>query len=164
MSKTIELKFKYDKDFFINITKKVYDYEMKHSNKKYVGWFFIAITQFGVVSALKHNAYGLLFISTFFLFYWYLLRWQVRKYLAIRWFEKMPIKDKQIDVKIDDEGITSNLYNQKLPFSNIVFYKNTEDGVLFFHDGVASFFPKEVFKSAEDYDLFLKYLKEKTQH
>ena len=159
MSKNIELDFKFDKDFFINTTKKVYDFELKHSNKRYIGWFFIALSQFGVVGALKHNAYGLLFISTLFLFYWYVLRWQVRKFLALKWFEKIAIKDKTIHVKIDSEGITSSLYDKKLSFKDISFYKTTQDGVLIFHDGVASFFPKENFKTAEDYDEFLKLLK-----
>jgi hypothetical protein len=134
--KIIELDFIFDKDFFINTSKKVYEYEMKHSNKKYVGWFFIAVAQFGVVGALKHNAYGLLFISTVLIFYWYVLRWQVRKLLAIKWFNKMPIKDKPIHIVIDDEGITSNLYNEKLSYSNIDLYKSPQEGVLLFHDGV----------------------------
>jgi Zn-dependent protease with chaperone function len=161
MSKEINLHFVFDKKFFLDTTKKVYEYELKHSPKKYIGWFFIALAQFGVVGALKHNAYGLLFISTIFLFYWYILRWQVRKYFALKWFEKIAIKNKAIDVKIDSNGITSNLYDKKLSYKDIALYKVTQDGVLLFHDGVASFFPKEIFKNVEDYDDFLKILKEK---
>jgi hypothetical protein len=89
------------------------------------------------------------------------LRWQVRKLLAIKWFNKMPIKNKPLHIVIDDEGITSNLYNEKLSYSNIDLYKFTQEGVLLFHDGVASFFPKENFKTPDDYEMFLKILKEK---
>ena len=160
MSKEIQLSFTFDKDFFLATTKKVYDYELKTSNKKYMGWLFIALLQFAIVGALKHNAYGLLYLSTAFLLYWYLLRWQLRKYMALKWFEKLPIKDKTVDVHIDSEGITSNLYDKKLLFSAIVHYEKLDDGVLLFHDGVASFFFSTSFRDVEDYNLFLEWLKE----
>ena len=158
MSKTVTLSFLYNEEFFLKSTKKVYDYELKTSNKKYIGWLFLALLQFAIVGALKHNAYGLLYLSTVFLLYWYLLRWQLRKYLALKWFNKLPIKNTTIDVTIDKEGITSNLYSEKLYFNAIDFYVKLDDGVLLLHDGVASLFLSTQFKDEEDYNLFLEWL------
>ncbi len=157
MSKNIELSFLYDKEHFLDFTKKVYDYEMKHSSKKYIGWLFIALAQFGVVAALKHNAYGLLYISTFLLFYWYVLRWQLRKFLAIRVFEKLPTKNTKLQITIDNEKFTVN--QQAVPFSDITRYWIMDDGVVLYYHNKAIFFPKTAFKSPEDYDQFLNILK-----
>jgi len=157
MSKSIKISFIYDKEHFLDFTKKVYDYEMKHSSKRYIGWFFIALTQFGIVSALKHNAYGLLYISTFLLLYWYMLRWQLRKLLAIRIFEKLPNKNQKLSITINKKEFTINDTN--IPFSEIARYLKLPDGVILYYHNTAVFFPKSVFNTIEDYDLFLSYLK-----
>jgi len=157
MSKAIELSFTYDKEHFVDFTKKVYDYEMRHSSKRYIGWLFIALAQFGIVAALKHNAYGLLYISTFLLLYWYVLRWQLRKILALRVFEKFPNKNQQLFIKIDQDSFKIN--DQNISFTEITRYWQLQDGVVLYYHNKALFFPKSAFKSIEDYDAFLDILK-----
>jgi hypothetical protein len=61
MSKKIEIAFKWDKDSALQASKLYYDYDMKNSSKRYIGWFFVALVQFGIVGALKHDVFGLLY-------------------------------------------------------------------------------------------------------
>ena len=46
MSNKIKISYNWDEETFINASKAAYDFEMKNSPKRFLGWFFIAMTQF----------------------------------------------------------------------------------------------------------------------
>ena len=156
----IVISFIYDKEHFLDVTKKVYDYEMSHSGKKYIGWFFIAVLQFGIVGALKHGAYGLLYIATFLLFYWYILRWQIRKYIALSWFHKQPFKNKKFELTITPLGLEIAPQGSFVSYKDIQSYKVLDSGVLLFYCRNGAFIPKNAFENIESYNKFLKYLQQ----
>lgn len=104
----IKINYKWDKDTFLKANKAIYDFDMKHSSKRFVGWFFIALTQFGVVGALKHNVFGLLVISTILVVYWYGFRWRIRKNILLRGFEKSSVENSLFNIAINDSGISIN--------------------------------------------------------
>jgi len=127
MSDVIEISYIWDRDTYIHASKLAYDYEMKHSVKRYNGWIFIALLQFGVVSAMKQGTIGLLMVSTILLVYWYALRWPLRNYFVAKSFDKSPNANKQFTIKVSDVGLTVD--------DNTVALEEI-DGVLVLSDGV----------------------------
>jgi len=104
----IEAKYKWGEQSFLTASKIAYEYSLKHSFKRYLGWIFIAITQFGVVAALKKGAFGLLLFSTVLVVYWYFLRWPIRAFFIKRSFKKSKLSNKEFIVKIDENFIEFN--------------------------------------------------------
>jgi len=152
----IEFNYMWDKKNYLEGSREAYNYEMKHSKKRLIGWFFIALTQFGVVAALKKNAFGLLFISTFLVVYWYFFRWKIREIMIAKTF-----KDKQAkkyNVKATSKDIEIN--NEKLNWSDFREIINLDKGFLLILDKSFLFFPKYAFKSIEDSNSFAKLAKE----
>jgi len=49
MSKVVEINFNWSQELALKASKLYYDYDMKNSNKRYIGWFFVALVQFGIV-------------------------------------------------------------------------------------------------------------------
>ena len=101
----IKIKYIWSKELALSSARALYEYEFKNSRKRFIGWFFIALVQFGVVGALKHNSYGFLTLGTIGLVYWYGLRWPLRKYFIEKTFEKSPLANSNIDLLIKDDGI-----------------------------------------------------------
>ena len=71
MFEPIYIEYTWTKELFLKASKSAYDYELKNSPKRFLGWIFIAMAQFGVVMAMIKGAGGLLILSTIFLIYWY---------------------------------------------------------------------------------------------
>ena len=90
MSKQVEASFVWSESVALRSSELFYKYEFRHSYRRYLGWLFIAMAQFGVVGALKHDAYGMLIVSSFLLLYWYGVRWQLRKRLVLSQFSGSP--------------------------------------------------------------------------
>ncbi len=100
----ITLELPWDEATFLEGAKLAYDYDMRHSWRRYMGWFFIALTQFGVVAALLRGSIGLLLISTLLVIYWYGLRWPMRRRMLRRFFagEERPGR---LKITLSEEGI-----------------------------------------------------------
>ena len=47
----INIHYLWDKELALKSAYDIYEYELKNSNKKFIGWLFIALAQFGVVGA-----------------------------------------------------------------------------------------------------------------
>jgi hypothetical protein len=152
MSKPIEIKSFYSKELAIKASKLFYDWDMKNSTKKYIGWFFIAIMQFGVVGAVKHNSFGILFLSTFLVIYWYYGRWYLRKAIIEKYYDKSNFTDQEISFKLDKKGIYYN--NELLVWEDMIKVINVDDGVLLQTSTNTLFFEKESFKSKEQMQNF----------
>lgn len=105
MSENVKVRYIWDKETFLEASGFVYQHELKHSPKRFLGWVFIAMTQFGVVAAMKKGSVILLLFSTILVVYWYFLRWPLRKKILLKNFDKTKIKNKSFDILIDKDGI-----------------------------------------------------------
>jgi len=157
MSDSVEAKFIWDEGIALLSSELFYKYEFRHSYRRYMGWVFIAMAQFGVVGALKHDAYGMLIVSSFLLLYWYVVRWQLRKKLALRHFKASSMVDQEVVTKFDDKGLHTN--NRSTLWPDIHKVVETALGFLFYSDSSANFFAKEAFNSNEQQDVLRKLIK-----
>lgn len=138
MSKKIEINYIWSKELALKASKLYYDYDMKHSAKRYIGWFFVALTQFAIVGALKHDVFGLLYLSTFFVLYWYYGRWYLRKRMLQKYYDKNSMEGKTIYFTLDGEGL--HFEDQQIPWDNIEKVIEFEDGVLMQTNDATLFF------------------------
>ena len=157
MSKSIEVKFTWSKDLAIKASKLYYDWDMKSSGKKYVGWIFIAMMQFGVVGALKHDSFGILFISTFLVIYWYYIRWFVRKRMIVKFYEKSGLDDTNVVFVLQDDGLHYD--DTVIDWDNIYKVVKFDDGILIQTMDSTLFFQRESFKSYKDVQRFMEMMK-----
>ena len=159
MSKPIEVSFEWNKELALKTSKLYYDYDMRHSSKRYVGWFFVALVQFGIVGALKHDSYGLLYLSTFLVGYWYYGRWFLRKRMLERYYDKNNPQNLQIEFRIDENGLHGKEKN--ISWDEILKVIELQEGVLVQAKENALFFANAAFKKEDDKTRFLKMAKEK---
>ena len=159
MSKPIEVSFEWNKELALKTSKLYYDYDMRHSNKRYVGWFFVGLVQFGIVGALKHGSYGLLYLSTFLVGYWYYGRWFLRKRMLERYYDKNNPQNLQIEFRIDENGLHGKEKN--ISWDEILKVIELQEGVLVQAKENALFFANAAFQKEGDKSRFLKMAKAK---
>jgi len=159
MSKEIEIRFQWSKDLAVKASKLYYDYDMKASSKRYIGWFFVALTQFGIVGALKHDSFGILFISTFLVIYWYYIRWYVRKSMIEKYYEKSNLDKKDVLFLLKDDGLHYD--DIIIEWSDIEKVIPFDDGILMHTSQNTLFFQKDAFQSYDDMQEFLNIMREK---
>ncbi|MBA1432669.1 MAG: hypothetical protein FAF04_03520 [Epsilonproteobacteria bacterium] len=159
MSKPIEVSFTWNKELALKTSKLYYDYDMRHSNKRYVGWFFVALVQFGIIGALKHDSYGLLYLSTFLVAYWYYGRWFLRKRMLVRYYDKNNTQNIEIHFSIDENGLHGKEKN--ISWDEVFKVIELEEGVLVQAKENALFFANSAFKNAGDKTRFVHIAKEK---
>ena len=159
MSKPIEVSFEWNKELALKTSKLYYDYDMRHSNKRYVGWFFVALVQFGIVGALKHDSYGLLYLSTFLVGYWYYGRWFLRKQMLERYYDRNNPQNLQIEFSIDESGLHGKEKN--ISWDELLRVIELQEGVLVQAQENALFFANAAFKKESDKSRFLKMAKAK---
>jgi len=156
--KQINITLKWDKEKALNASKIFYDYDMRNSAKRYVGWFFVALTQFAIVGALKHDSYGLLFISTFLVGYWYYGRWYLRKAMLQKYYAKIP--QQTLHFTLQEDGLHSE-DNTLIAWDNIFKAIKIEEGIIFHTTDTTLLFTRDAFASYEDMQHFLEIMKEK---
>lgn len=157
MSKNIQISYTWDRETYLKASKIAYDYELTKSNKKYIGWFFIALTQFGVVAAMKGGAIGLLLISTVLVLYWYSLRWPLRKKMIERTFDKLPNANKNYHINISDQNLSID--EKEISWNEITQVLVLKDGTFLYLNQDSLFIPNVAFKTSEEKNTFLKILK-----
>jgi len=158
MSKSIEINYTWDRETFIEASKATYDFELRHSPKRFFGWFFIAMTQFGVVGALKKDAYALLVIATVLVIYWYALRWPLRKLMINKTFDTTENKNHKFTMSADTSGIIVD--GTLLSWDSLTEVVSMPKGFLVFHSGSFLYIPKLAFKDSESKDKFSHLAKE----
>jgi len=154
MSKSIELHFIWNKDLALQTSKLYYDYDMRHSNKRYIGWLFVALVQFGIVGALKHDSYGLLYLSTFLVGYWYYGRWLLRKRVLLNFYKKKSPDNIEMHFIIDDEGLHTE--SEFILWDDINKIVALEDGILIQSTKDVFFFKESAFDTKDASEQFLK--------
>ncbi len=155
---SIKISYIWNQDNFNKLFNKAYDYQFKNSPRRYIGWLFIALAQFGVVAALKKGSIGLLLFSTIMILYWYYIKKLIVKKRAYKEFLNSPLKDKKIELLVNEEGIEQN--GNKLPWSQIDKIIPIEDDILILANNKSYYIPSNGFKSIEDKSYFKKLAKE----
>ncbi len=144
----IEISYKWDRENFEKAFSNAYTHQYKNSARRYIGWFFVALAQFGVVGALKGGSVGLLMLSTILIFYWYVgKKWLVHK-RASKAFENSPLKNTLIKLQIGDKDIKQN--DTILPWEKIQGLVPVEDDILLYQADKTFYIPSNAFKSVED--------------
>ncbi len=156
MSK-IEISYIWDEKNFQRLFNEAYNYQFKNSPRRYIGWLFIAMAQFGVVAALKKGSIALLLFSTILIFYWYFLKKMIVKKRAYREFLKSPLKDKKIKLYVDEDGIEQE--GVKLSWEDIKEVIPIEDDILIVAGNKGYYIPSNGFKSIEERNSFKKLAK-----
>jgi len=160
MSDSIDIRYRWDRENLERLFDSSYRYEFEHSHKRYVGWIFIAIMQFGVVSALKHSSFGLLMFSTIVLLYWYYGKRVIAKRRAIKAFESSVFRDKLIEMSVDDEGIVIKP-NRKLDWGEIDEIRSIGDDIMLYKAPNFHYIPLSAFGSIEEISRFKSIAKQK---
>jgi len=113
MSKPIKVSYLWNRENLEKLFEASYKYQFEHSRKRYVGWFFIALMQYGIVVALKKEAFAILLFTTIVLAYWYYGKKWIAKRRAYQSFEESPFKDKKIAMSIDENGFSFDSENSE---------------------------------------------------
>lgn len=155
----IEITYTWDKDNFEKAFSKSYNHEYKNSARRYIGWFFIAMAQFGVVAALKGGSIGLLLLSTILILYWYVLKkWLVHR-RAVHAYENSVLKDNTIKLRITDEGIQQD--TTFISWKDLKGLVPVEDDILLYHGEKVFYIPANAFSTLEEKSTLKSLAKEK---
>ena len=159
MSEAITLTLDWDEDTYLKGAKVAYDLQMRQGWRRYAGWLFIAMVQFGVVGALMAGRYALLLLSTLLVLYWYGLRWPMRKAALKRLFARSDRADQTLHLRADEKGlcIDDRCVGWET-FRRVV--AATEGYLLEMQEGVL-FIPKSRFEDGETQRRFVSLLREK---
>jgi len=155
----MNISYTWDKENFEKAFTKSYTHQFKNSARRYVGWFFVAMAQFGVVAAFKGGSIGLLLLSTVLILYWYVIKkWLVHQ-RAIKAYENSALKNSQIKLQITQEGVTQE--DTFIPWEEIQGLVPIEDDILFYYKKNAFYIPSSAFKSIEEKSALKSLAKEK---
>jgi len=158
MSKSIFIEFVWSKELALKASKLYYDYDMKNSSKRYIGWSFIALMQFGIVGALKHDVFGLLYLSTFLVLYWYYGRWYLRKRMIEKYYDNHGKDGEHIEFRLSKEGL--HFHDRVIGWEDIIKVVKFDDGILIQTTESTLFFQNSFFKSSDDRVAFMELAKE----
>ena len=157
--KPIALTFKWNKENFGKAFANAYAHQFKYSARRYVGWLFVAMAQFGVVAALKGGSPGLLMLSTLLLFYWYVAKkWLVHR-RALEAFEASPLKNSNITLTITQEGVIQE--DTLVGWEEIEGIVPVEEAILLYYQGKSFYIPASAFSSIEERSRLKSLAKEK---
>ena len=146
--KPINISYHWDKENFEKAFSNSYNYQYKQSARRYIGWFFVAMAQFGVVAALKGGSVGLLMLSTILIVYWYAVKkWLVHK-RALAAYENSPLKNSTITLQITEDGL--NQEDTLISWSDIQGVVPIENDILLYHANQAFYIPSSAFHEYED--------------
>lgn len=105
MSSPIRIRYRWDRENVERLFGSSYRYLFEHSFRRYIGWLFIILSQFGVVAAFKQGAFGLLIFSTLLLLYWYYGKRVIAKRRLLKSYSSSPFKDQEISIEASDSGL-----------------------------------------------------------
>ena len=158
MSKTIEIHYTWSKELALEASKRFYDYDMRNSAKRYIGWLFVALTQFAIVGALKHDSYTMLYLCSFLVAYWYYGRWYLRKSMLEKYYKKIDAPEKEVTFSLKDNIFYSE--DTPIDWDDIFKVIQLEDGVLLHTKENTLFFSRNSFSSYEELQAFMQVMKE----
>ncbi len=159
MSEPLALEVTWDEATFLEGAKNAYDFDMHHTWRRYMGWFFIALTQFGVVAAVRHGSVGLLLVSTLLVLYWYGLRWPLRKRMLKRFFARMPDAGKRLRLRISENGLCVD--EKCIEWNRFRRAILSSKGYLLEMGDAFLYIPRRTFPDAETRNAFVGMMKER---
>lgn len=162
MSKPIHISYLWDEKTYLKASEIAYKYELKHSPKRFLGWIFIAMTQFGVVSAMKGGAIGLLLLSSILVIYWYYFRWQIRKKILLKNFDTSTNANHQFSILANKQGLNIDKVNIK--WSSILEVISFNEGFLLYYNATFIFFLSKAFDSIEEKNHFSTLAKSQVEN
>jgi len=161
-SRPVRVNLVWDEATFLTGAKILYDYTLRHSWRRYLGWLFIALAQFGVVLALKQGTSGMLFLGTLLTIYWYFLRWPSRKAALKRQFARAELAGKRLKIVADDSGLKVD--GSPVPWEAVGVALSTPTGYLLVIDNGFLYFPRSIFSDETQRRAFGNLLAEHTGH
>ncbi len=159
MSKSIQINLNWNEEEALKASKLFYDYDMHHSFKRYIGWLFIAMMQFGIVAALKYDSYALLLLSSLLVLYWYYGRWYLRSRLVQKYYQKKGLHPRTLHIRCNEEGIS--IENVDIVWKDIYTVSDTGSALLIQSREEPLYIPFRAFKSMDDLQECLQLLKTK---
>ncbi len=156
MSKSIIINYIWNRENVERLFEASYKYQFNHSAKRYIGWLFIALLQFGVVAALKKGAFELLLFSTIVLIYWYYGKKEIAKRRAKKSFLNSSFRDKTIHIEVNDEGfmIKGQEGKTQWKWNDIDEVVSLGDDIMLCKYPYFHYIPSNGFSSLEDKSLF----------
>jgi len=159
ISKPIKISFVWDRENLLKAFESAYRYHYTHSARRYIGWLFVALAQFGVVAALKKGAFGLLLFSTILLLYWYVVKKALLKQRALKAFAHSPLKDRRISFEVSEAGIMQE--GVMTPWERIEGVVPSGEGVMLYQEGREYYIPAGAFGGVEAMSRFKSLAREK---
>jgi hypothetical protein len=155
MSKPIKVSYIWNRENIERLFEASYKYQFNNSGKRFIGWFFVALLQYGVVIALKKDAFAILLFSTVMLAYWYYGKKMVAKRRAEKSFENSEFKDKKIEMSIDDDGFTLLSPNyEQWSWDEVQEVIVLDDDIMLYKDPYFHYLPLNGFQSMEEKSQF----------
>ena len=159
MSDRVTLQMEWSAERAIEASKALYDYEMRHSLKRYIGWIFIAFMQFGIVALYKHQDPTLLLVGSFFVAYWYYGRWYLRRYLIKKYYKKRNLQKSIIEISCNEEAL--QMGGKELSWDEIVHAIDTNSALLLQTSQEVLYLPYDAFEDIESLSACTQLLKKK---
>jgi hypothetical protein len=161
MSKPIEINYTWNQENVERLFDASYKYQFNHSGKRFIGWLFIALLQYGVVVAFKKDAFAVLLFSTIMLAYWYYGKKVIAKKRAHKAFEKSPFKEKKIEMQINEDGFVLLSPNQEQwSWDEVQEVIILEDDIMLYKHPHFHYIPLNGFASIEEKSRFKKMARE----
>jgi hypothetical protein len=155
----ITIRYRWDRRNFDALLEHAYLFLFAHSYRRYVGWFFIALLQFGIVAAMKQRAFGLLLFSSITVFYWYFVKKWIAHRRALASFDHSPLKGEQIELVADEEGLRGK--EGHWPREKIDEVRAIDDAILIRVASQFYYLPESAFDSIESRSAFKRLAREK---
>ena len=156
MSNPIRIRYTWNRQNVEKLFDSSYTYVFRHSALRYIGWFFIALLQFGVVATLKQGSIGMLMFSSIMLVYWYYLRKRMAYRRAMASFESSDFKDQTIEITADEDGleIRSDGGGEQVSWDEIDGIVGLDDAILLYKDPHTYYIPVGGFETIDDKSRF----------
>lgn len=145
----ISLAFPWTLERYVQAGKAVYKYEMAYSYKKYVGYTFLGLMIYGLIS----NTYDLLYLGLIFSIYWYYIRPFIQTTKLKKVYTKEGIHGGNVKFLINSKGVTIN--DNLIPWNHITQVIIDKDGFLLDRNEGYPFLPLDRFQSTKDAEDFI---------
>ena len=159
----ITVQYTWDVNEFIRSNKISYALKMKSTGFRYLGYFLVVATAYGLFTAFRSKNFFLLVISLVVVSYWYILKWRIHKSQLVKNFSKNSEERKEIEWRIDENGFTGSSGTGKSQFSWDALSQvvSSDEGFLLYQDPAIVFLPAHGFSSADDIQWFRETAKSK---
>jgi len=161
MSDSVRIQYVWNQENVEKLFAASYAYMFQHSARRYIGWFFVALLQFGIVALFKAGAPGLMMFSSLALLYWYPGRKWLARRRAVRSWAQSPYRDQTIRIVADGDGleIHTDESGAQLGWDEIDGVMSLGDDVLLLREPHLHYIPSVAFDSIDSKSRFKRLAK-----